>query len=81
MFKQILGMATMVGAAVSTALLTVTASGVTVDSADVTNISTANGYYLTSSFELLKFAGVIAVLAAGTWVLNKIFGIIPKASA
>jgi len=75
-----MGYAGLAISALSTALLTVTSTGVTVEDTDVTNISTANGYYLTSSFELLKFAGVIAVLAAGMWVLNKIFGIIPKAS-
>lgn len=65
--------------AVTTALLTVTSTGVSVETADVTNVQTANGYFLSSSFEILKFIPTIAVLAAWMWVLNKVFSFVPKA--
>jgi len=48
---------------IGTALITITASGISVGTGDVANVSDANTYFLTSSFEILKFAGVIAVLA------------------
>lgn len=78
MFDKILGYLGIGATAVGTAMLTVSSTGVTVDTADVTNVQTSNGYYLTSSFEILKFLPTLAVLAAGMWVLNKVFGFVPK---
>lgn len=51
---------------------------VTVEAADVTQITSANNVFLTSAFEMLKFIPTIAALAAGFYILNKIFGLIPK---
>ena len=67
-----------VSTAISTAMLTATSTGITVDSTDVTNVSNSNGYFLASSFEILKFLPTLAVLGAGMWVLNKIFNFVPK---
>lgn len=79
--KKLLGYGVVAGAAISSALVIVTSTGVTVEDADVTNVSTANGYFLTSAFGILKFLGAIAVLAGGMYVLDKIFGFIPHRKA
>lgn len=79
--KSMLLSASGVAVALGTSLLTVTSTGVTVEAADVTNVSTANGYYLTSSFEILDFIPTLAVLAGGMYVLNKIFSFVPGSRA
>lgn len=48
-----------------------------VDSADITNVNTANSNFLSSAFEILKFVPTIAMVAWGFYVLNKIFSLIP----
>lgn len=65
-------------AVASGAMLTASSTGITVDAADVTNVSNANGYFLSSSFEVTKFLPTLAVLAAGMYVLNKVFSFVPK---
>jgi len=67
--------------ALKTALVIVTATGVTVEAADVTYVSTANGYFLTSSFGILQFIPTLAVLAGGKYVLNKVFSFAPGGGA
>ena len=46
---------------------------------DVADITSANNVFLSSAFEMLKFIPTIAALAAGFYILNKIFSLIPKA--
>lgn len=75
--KRIMGLGTIAATSVAGALVIVTSSGVTVEDSDVTNVSTANGYFLTSSFGLLKFLAPIAVLAGGVYVLDKVFALVP----
>lgn len=70
-----------VTAMVTTAMITFTSTGITVETADVTNVSNSNGYFLTSSFEILKFLPTLAVLAGGLYVLNKVFSFVPKPSS
>ncbi len=64
-----------------TALSWITTNGswvVTVEAWDVSQITGANNVFLSSAFEMLKFIPTIAALAAGFYILNKIFSLIPK---
>lgn len=82
LLKKVVGAAKEYGASAlavaSGAMLTASSTGITVDTADVTNVSNANGYFLSSSFEVTKFLPTLAVLAAGMYVLNKVFSFVPK---
>lgn len=62
----------------SSIMLIVTASGVTVENSDVTQVNDANTIFLTSSFGVLAFLKTLALLAAGMYILNKIFSFVPK---
>ena len=59
-------------------MVTINSTGAVVEAGAVTATSTANNQYLGSSFEILKFLATMAVLAAGMWVLNRIFNFVPK---
>ena len=62
----------------ATNLVNITQTGISITTNATDEITSANNTYLTSIFEILKFAGVIAVLAWGLYVLNKIFSFIPR---
>lgn len=51
----------------------------TIDTADVTLVNTANSNFLQSAWEVIKFIPTLAMLAWGFYVLNKIFSFVPKA--
>lgn len=81
MLKKIMGYGASAVATLTSALVVVSSTGITVETADVTNVSEANGYFLTSAFGILKFLAPIAVLAGGIYVLDKIFSFIPSRKA
>jgi hypothetical protein len=57
-----------------------TASGwvINVESWDIANVNTAGGNFLSSSFEITKFLGTIAMIWGWFFVLNKLMALIPK---
>jgi len=52
-----------------------TASGVVIESADVTAVTNASLVAVGTQYEILKFIGLFLLLGAATWVLTKILGI------
>jgi hypothetical protein len=45
---------------------------------DVARVTDATGNFLTSAFEITQFIPVIALLAGGMYVLNKVFSFVPS---
>lgn len=58
--------------------LTQSGSRIIVETADVDLAMTAAGDYSATTFESLKFLGVIALIAGATYILDKIFSILPR---
>lgn len=58
--------------------LTMSGSRVIVETADVDLAMQAAGDYSATTFESLKFLGVIALIAGATYILDKIFSILPR---
>ena len=73
--KAIAGVAV---AGVSTAMLTVTGTGVRIEDADLTVVTEANSAFLSSAFQIVELLPFIAVFAGGMYVLRKVFSIIPS---
>lgn len=56
--------------------LTVWTGWVTLDSADVTNVSNTAGSYLTTIFQSTQFLPTIWLIAGWLYLLNKVFGVV-----
>lgn len=57
-----------------------TSSGgvVTIDSADLTNVSDSIDNLLATVFEVLKLLPYVALIIGGFYLLDRLFGILPK---
>lgn len=51
---------------------------VTLETSDLSVITDANSAFLSTSFQVVKLLPYIAVIAWGFYLLNKVFGIIPR---
>lgn len=73
-----MGLVTVWATVVSTAWLIVTSTWVTIESSDITVLTTANGAYLGTAFQSVQFLPTIAIISWGFYILNKLFSIIPS---